>query len=118
MTTQWLAAIAGAVTILAMVELLRRHHVKEKYTVLWFISGLAVATLAIFPSLLDLLADGLGVRSGPNLLFLIAVIALGLVSVHLSAEVSQLEDQNRTLAEEVGMLNLAITRIERQLGKQ
>jgi hypothetical protein len=118
MTNPWLAAIAGAVTILAMVELLRRHRVKEKYTILWLVAGLAVAILATVPQLLDVLADGLGVRSGPNLLFLIAVIALGLVSVHLSVEVSRLEDQSRTLAEEVGMLNLAINRLERQLGQQ
>ena len=70
--------------------------------------------LAIFPGLLDLIADALGVRSGPNLLFLIAVIALGLVCVHLSVEVSRLEDRNRTLAEEVGLLNLAVRRIEQR----
>ena len=34
MTIQWFAAIAGAATIVAMVELLRRQHAKEKYTVL------------------------------------------------------------------------------------
>jgi hypothetical protein len=118
MTTQPLAAIAGAVTILAMVELLRRHHVKEKYTILWLVAGFAVAIVATVPQVLDLLADVLGVQSGTNLLFLIAVIALGLVSVHLSVEVSRLEDQSRTLAEEVGMLNLAINRIERQMRKQ
>ncbi len=112
MTVEWLAAVAGAGTVVAMIELLRRQHVKEKYTVLWFSTGLAVAVLAVFPGLLDLVADALGIRSGPNLLFLIAVIALGLMCVHLSVEVSRLEDRNRTLAEEVGLINLAVRRIE------
>jgi hypothetical protein len=108
MTTQWLAGIAGVLTILAMVHLLRRQYVKEKYAVLWFLAGISVAVLAIFPRLLDLLADTLGIHSGPNLLFLIAVIALGLVCVHLSIAVSKLEENNRTLAEEIGLLKLVV----------
>ena len=108
MTTQWLAAIAGVLTIMAMIHLLRRQYVKEKYAVLWFLAGISVAVLAIFPQLLDLLADTLHIHSGPNLLFLIAVIALGLVCVHLSIAVSTLEENNRTLAEEIGLLKLVV----------
>ena len=118
MGTRWLALVAGALTISAMIELLRRRHLKERYTVLWFSVGAGVCVLSIFPGVLDLFADLLGVESGPNLLFLIAVIALGLVCVQLSVEVSRLEDQNRTLAEEVGLLNLAVTRIEVRLERR
>ena len=116
MDTRWLALIAGALTVGAMVELLRRRHLKERYTVLWLVVGTGVCVLSVFPGVVDFLADVLGVESGPNLLFLIAVIALGLVCVHLSVEVSRLEDRTRTLAEEVGLLNLAVRRIEGGLG--
>lgn len=112
MTVQWLAVTTGAVTILGMFELLRRQHVKEKYAVLWLFAGIAVAVLALFPGLLDTVADAVNVDSGPNLLFLIGMIALGLVCVHLSVEVSSLEDRNRTLAEEVGLLRLAVSKID------
>ena len=108
MTTQWLAGVAGVLTIMAMIHLLRRKYVKEKYAVLWFLAGISVAVLAIFPRLLDLLADTLPIHSGPNLLFLIAVIALGLVCVQLSIAVSTLEENNRTLAEELGLLRLVV----------
>jgi hypothetical protein len=108
MTTQWLAGVGGVLTIMAMIHLLRRQYVKEKYAVLWFLAGISVAVLAIFPQLLDLLADTLHIHSGPNLLFLIAVIALGLVCVHLSIAVSTLEENNRTLAEELGLLKLVV----------
>ena len=108
MTSQWLAGIAGVLTIMAMIHLLRRQYVKEKYAVLWFLAGISVAVLAIFPRLLDLLADILHIHSGPNLLFLIAVIVLGLVCVQLSIAVSTLEENNRTLAEELGLLRLVV----------
>ncbi len=110
MTVQWFAVVAGAITIIGMFELLRRQHVKEKYAVLWFVSGIAIAVLALFPVVLDDLADALHIASGPNLLFLLVLIAVGLVCVHLSVAVSRLEEQNRTLAEEVGLMRFAVTK--------
>lgn len=110
MTVQWIAVVAGAITIVGMFELLRRQHVKEKYAALWFLSGIAIAVLALFPGLLDNVAELLHVASGPNLLFLIVLIAMGLVCVHLSVAVSRLEEQNRTLAEEIGLLRFAVAK--------
>jgi hypothetical protein len=106
---QWVAVVAGAVTIIGMFELLRRQHVKEKYAVLWVLAALGIAVLALFPRLLDVVADALHIASGPNLLFLIVLIVLGLVCVHLSVAVSRLEEQNRTLAEEIGLLGFGLS---------
>ena len=112
MNTHLLAVIAGVVIIAAMIELLRRQRLKERYTVLWFATGVGVAVLALFPGLLDFAADALGIKSGPDLLFLMAVSALGLVCIHLSVEVSRLEERTRTLAEEVAFVRAALRRIE------
>ena len=112
MNTHLLAVIAGGVIIAAMIELLRRQRLKERYTVLWFATAIGVAVLALFPRLLDLAADALGVKSGPNLLFLLAVSALGLVCIHLSVEVSRLEERTRILAEEVALVRATVRRTE------
>jgi hypothetical protein len=112
-SVQWVAVVAGAVTIVGMFELLRRQHVKEKYAVLWVLAALAIAVLALFPRLLDVVADALNIASGPNLLFLIVLIVLGLVCVHLSVAVSRLEEQNRTLAEEIGLLRFGVAQVEK-----
>lgn len=112
MNVHLLALIAGATIIAAMVELLRRQRLKERYTVLWFAAGIGVAVLALFPGLLDIAADALGVKSGPHLLFLLAVSALGLVCIHLSVEVSRLEERTRTLAEELALLRAAVQRTD------
>jgi hypothetical protein len=109
-SVQWVAVVAGALTIVGMFELLRRQHVKEKYVVLWVFAAFAIAVLALFPRLLDVVASALNIASGPNLLFLIVLIVLGLVCVHLSVAVSRLEEQNRTLAEEIGLLRFALTK--------
>jgi len=109
------ALLGGAITCSLMFELLRRRQLKEKYAVLWLVLGLAMVPLAVFPGLLDLSANLLGVQSGPNLLLFVAALVLLLVCVHLSWEVSRLEDKSRALAEEIGLLRLEFSRRPREV---
>lgn len=104
------ALIGGAVSCSLMFELLRRRQLKEKYAVLWLVLGLGMIVLAVFPGLLDISANLLGIQSGPNLLLFVAALVLLLVCVHLSWEVSRLEDRSRALAEEIGLLRLELDR--------
>lgn len=103
-TTQVVALFGGLATLAMMVELLRRRQLREKYAVLWLGVGLVVAVLGVWPPLLDRIADWLGVVDPPNLLFFLAILTLLVVNVHLSWEVSRLEDETRTLAEEIAFL--------------
>jgi hypothetical protein len=91
-----------------MAELLRRGQLKEKYAVLWLLVGAAMLVLAIWPQLVDTVAKAVGVKSGANLLLFVGVLVLTLVCVHLSWEVSRLEDRSRALAEEIGVLRLQV----------
>src|ERR1700755_1675863 len=94
-----------------MVELLRRRQLREKYAILWLGVSIVVIALAAFPGLLDWSAHRLGVSSPPNLLLFAAVLVLLLVSVHLSWEVSRMEEETRTLAEEIGLLRMQVESI-------
>jgi hypothetical protein len=103
-----LALVGGLVSLGFMVELLRRRQLKEKYAVLWMLVGLVMLVIAAWPPLLDDVARATGVKSGPNLLLFVATLVLIVVCVHLSWEVSRLEDKSRALAEEVGLLRLEV----------
>ena len=98
------------VVLVAILELIRRRQLREKYVVLWFVLGAAMLNLAAFPELLSVAAERLGVIEPANLLFLVSVLVLFLVVVHLSWELSRLERKTRRLAEE-----LAILELEREL---
>jgi len=109
-----LALVGGIVAVGLMFELLRRRQLKEKYAVLWLLVGVVMLVFAIWPPLLDTLSRALGVKSGPNLLLFVATLVLIVVCVHLSWEISRLEDKSRALAEEVGLLRLEVehTRVD------
>ncbi len=87
-----------------LLRLLRRRQLRGKYTLLWMFVGVIVLALAIFPSLLDRTAHLLGIYSGPNLLFLLAIAFLLLVCAYFSWELSRLEERTRVLAEELAIL--------------
>lgn len=99
-----IALVAAIVTIAALVEMLRRRQIRQKYAITWVIVGIAVAVVAVAPGLFNGLAHGLGVINPPDLLAVMAALFLLLVTVHLSWELGRLEDRSRLLAEEVALL--------------
>lgn len=109
------AFILALVIVILVVEMLRRKKLREKYAVLWLVVGLATLVLAAFPQLLALTARLLGVQVPSNLLFAMTILlALG-VCLHLSWEISVVEDETRTLAEEAAILRTHVERLEARL---
>lgn len=92
-----------------MVELLRRRQLQEKYAILWLGVSIIMLPLAFFPALMDTVAEAIGIASGVSLVLFLGIVFLLLVCVHLSWEVSRLEEETRTLAED-----LALMRTERE----
>lgn len=113
-SVRWLALVSAVTVLTAMFELLRRRQLREKYAVLWLAVAAAVALLAAVPGLLEAAAHATGVVTPVNLLFFLSTLVLLLVSVHLSWEASRLEEETRTLAEEVGLLRLEVERLDGQ----
>lgn len=95
--------------------MLRRKKIREKYAALWLIVGLSMLVLAAFPRLLELVADTLHVQVPSNLLFALSIVlALG-VCLHLSWEISVVEDETRILAEEAAILRAQLATLETKL---
>jgi hypothetical protein len=64
--------------------------------------------VAVYPRLLDGVAGFLGIASGASLILFLGFVFLLLVSVHLSWEVSRLEEETRTLAEDMALLRAEV----------
>lgn len=108
MMSQAAFILVAAGVALLLIRLLRQGRLREKYAALWLVLGGAILLLALWPDLLGLAADLVGIQVGSNLLFFLAILLLFGVCLHLSLEVSQLEDETRALAEEVAILRLDV----------
>ena len=104
----WLTGVAGIVLMLVILRLVRRRQLRAKYSLLWLAVGVAFVVLGVSPGLLDWAARRTGVAYAPDLLFLVGTVFLVLVVMHLSWEVSRLEDRSKLLAEEVALMRAAL----------
>lgn len=115
-TASYVLGLVGATAVLGLVvELLRRRHLRGKYALLYLVLGSAVVLVAVDPSLLGAVADLVGVEVPANLLFFTAIIVLLMVTMQLAYESGRLEEETRTLAEEVGLLRMDVDRLRAQL---
>jgi hypothetical protein len=107
-----LALVASLATCLLILELLRRGQLREKYAALWLLIGAAVVVVGLAPGLLSPVSRAVGVQTPSNLLFFVAALVLLGVCLHLSWEVSRLEDETRRLAEEHAVLRLQVEHLQ------
>ncbi|WUH93292.1 DUF2304 domain-containing protein [Streptomyces sp. NBC_00433] len=113
-----ITSLTGLALLACILELLRRHQLREKYAALWLAVGSAVVPLGLFPQMLDSLARGLGIMSGASLVLFAGIVLLLLVCLHLSWESSRLEEETRTLAEEIALIRTALDEQNRPSGRR
>jgi len=107
-------AIALCVVVVGLLYfLLRTRRIQEKYAGIWILVATAVVVLGAFPKLIFWLAELVGVGLPVNLLFALAFVTLLAVTIQLSSELSGLEEESRTLAEEIALLRLELRTISR-----
>ena len=106
-----LLGLAMALAILlTLFEMMRRHRLREKYALIWFVIAVCALVAAVVPALLTWATDLLGLSLPSNLLFFVAAVVLLMLSLQHSYELGRLEERTRTLAEEVALLRLELDR--------
>jgi len=105
MAHQRIIAIAiSAGLLLLILELVRRKRLMERYALLWLVSTLVLLVLSVWSGLLSSLASALGISYPPSALFAVAFGVVLILLVHFSLAVSRLSDQNKVLAQRLGIL--------------
>ena len=102
--------VFGVLILGVIVELLRRRRLREKYAALWLFTGFVVVALAMFPGGLNSVAVFVGVANGASLVLFLAVVFLLIIAMHLSWEVSELEEETRSISEEIALLRMELER--------
>jgi hypothetical protein len=115
LTSYILGIIAALATLFVVIELLRRRRLRERHAIWWFIAGTLALIVGVFPIVLDWAAKLVGIDLPVNLVFFVSIAVLVLVCIQHSAELTKLEDQTRTLAEEVALQQLRLLELERRL---
>ncbi len=103
-----LAIVASGLLLFIVVELVRRGRLKEKYSLLWLLSGGILLIFSSSRDILEYVSHLLGIFYPPSLLFLVAFLFLLLITLHFSVVISGLSEKNKQLAQEVALLRQQI----------
>ena len=99
------ASIASVVLLLVVFELIRSRRLRERYALLWLLTGIVLLALSLWRSGLNTIAGWLGVETyPPAVLFAIGVLFILAVLLHYSTVISKLADQNTVLAQRLALL--------------
>jgi hypothetical protein len=99
------ATIASLLLLLVVFELIRSRRLRERYALLWLVTGLVLLVLSAWRDGLNTIARWLGVTSyPPAVLFAIGGLFVVLVLLHYSTVISKLADQNTILAQRLAIL--------------
>lgn len=96
--------VVGVFILVFIVRLVRRGHLRAKYSMLWLFVGVGVGAFAVFPEILDHVSKFIGIAYPPATFLLFAVAFLLVLALHFSWELSRLEDRTRVLAEDLALL--------------
>jgi hypothetical protein len=108
-------SIVGSLGLLAFIlNLLRTRRLREEYSLLWLLGGLAFLTLSIFRDALTTIAYAIGVAYPPAALFLALIMGAYLMLLHFSLAFSKAAEKSKAVAQEVALLKLEVERLRAQ----
>ena len=99
------AAIASVLLLLVVFELIRSRRLRERYAILWLVTGVVLLVLSVWRDGLNTIAGWFGVSGyPPAILFAVAILFILLVLLHYSTVISRLSDQSTILAQRLALL--------------
>ena len=108
-------AVLGSLGIfIVVIELIRRNHLKERYSLIWLTTTVVLIIFSLSRPLLHSIARYLGIYYPPSFLFLLAIIFLLVLLLHFSTVISSLSEQNKRLSQEIGILKIRLDRMGRE----
>lgn len=119
MTTYRIFTLVIVVCIGAvLVHLLRHRKIKEKYVWMWFALDVMALGGAIHPAWVHSVARMAGFEVTSNMVFFAVILLLVVLSIHLAMVVTRLEEDRRTLTEQVAILRHDLDRLESRMEGQ
>ena len=98
-------AIASVVLLGVIVELIRSRRLRERYALLWLLTGLVLLVLSLWRDGLNTIAGWAGITGyPPAVLFALGLLFVIVVLLHYSTVISRLSDQNTILAQRIALL--------------
>jgi len=106
------ATIASLLLLGVVFELIRSRRLRERYALLWVLTGIVLVVLSAWRGGLNTIAGWVGVETyPPAVLFAVALLFILAVLLHYSTVLSKVSDENVILAQRVALLELEVNEL-------
>ena len=96
-----------------IVQLIRRHKLREEYALVWLMAGAAILVLSVFGGLVRLLASLVEVSYPPTLVLVVGLLFALLILLSQSVTISGQANRLRDLAQTVALIERRLRQMER-----
>jgi hypothetical protein len=104
--------LASLALLLVVFELIRSRRLRERYALLWLLTGVVMLVLSIWRGGLNTIAGWVGISGyPPALFFAVGLLFTIVVLLHYSTVISKLGDQNAILAQRLALLEHELERV-------
>ena len=110
-----LGLVFALIIVVTVFMTMRNSGLKERYGLWWYVIAFFTLILSIFPSILRWTALHTGVVVPLNLGFFVAGVALLLLSLRFSVDLSRSDEDRRRLTEEAAILRLQVEDLQRRV---
>jgi len=110
-----LAIFGSASIILLIIHLIRSRKLREEYSILWLIGGIALIVLSLWRGLLDTVAEMLDIYYAPAVLLVVSILFGGMFFLHLTVVISRQAEQSKIMAQEIALLRLELQTLKQKI---
>lgn len=89
--------------LIYLINMIRKNKINLKYILSWISISIGILIIALFPNILILLSNFLGVKDPMNALYFVGFIFMIIVVFSLTVAQSRLSDKVKSLAQEIAL---------------
>jgi len=108
------ATFGCVILLVAVIELVRRNRMKERYSFLWLATAGVLIVFALRRAWLEDLARLVGIYYPPTALLLILVFFMLLMLIHFSTVISKLISDKQSVVQSLGILEARVRELENE----
>lgn len=110
-----IALLIGVLFYMAfIVIMLKKRSLDLKYSLIWFISGIILLILDIFPQIVNALSKLLGIQTASNFIYLAVMFFILILLITLTSIVSKQKKEIRTLIQKLSILESKVEKAEKE----
>ena len=104
--------IFSLILLFIIVQLIRRHKLREEYALIWLAAGVIILVLSVFHKLVGLMASLFNVTYAPTLILVLGLLFALVIILSQSVVLSSQANRIRDLAQEVSLLKWRMNQLE------